>query len=148
MIIEKKTVIKGWSNNFSVCYFSLKIEIDFHWKSSLLSLLLFKPFSSSHYYFKRLMAKRNFFFLSVCDWKKFANQRLTIFYDHLNTLQFSNLFTLKKKARSRRNPTETISDADYVDDRALLANTASHVESLQHSLEKAARGIGLYLNSD
>ena len=31
-------------------------------------------------------------------------------------------------------PAETITDADYVDDIALLANTPTQVESLLHSL--------------
>ena len=38
---------------------------------------------------------------------------------------------------------ETITDADYVDDLALLINTAAHVESLLDNLEQAARGNGL-----
>ena len=35
----------------------------------------------------------------------------------------------KKKARSRRYPTETITDADYADNLALLAYTPAKVES-------------------
>ena len=38
-------------------------------------------------------------------------------------------------------------DADYADDIALLANTAAQAESLQHNLELAAGGIGLYMNA-
>ena len=34
-----------------------------------------------------------------------------------------NSLTLKKKARSRQYPRETIIDADYRDDQVLLANT-------------------------
>ena len=37
---------------------------------------------------------------------------------------------------------------DYAADLALLANTPAQAKSLLHSLEKAARGIGLYVNSD
>ena len=44
-----------------------------------------------------------------------------------------------KKARSRLNPIETITDTDYTDDIALLVNTPTQVESLLHSLEKASR---------
>ena len=58
-----------------------------------------------------------------------------------------NGFTLKK-ARSRRYPAQTITDADYVDDLALLANTPAQAESLLHNLEWAAGGIGLYVNAD
>ena len=35
-----------------------------------------------------------------------------------------------KKARSRRYPAQTISDADYADDLALLANTPAQAENL------------------
>ena len=48
-----------------------------------------------------------------------------------------NGFELKKK-RSRRYPTKTITDADYADDIALLANTPNQAETLLHSLERAA----------
>ena len=54
----------------------------------------------------------------------------------------------KKKARSRRYSAETIMIADYTDHLVLLANTLIQTESLQYSLEQAARGIGLYVNSD
>ena len=58
------------------------------------------------------------------------------------------IFFLWVKARSRRYPTWTITDADYTDDRALLANTPAQVESLLHSLEQAAGSICLYVNAD
>ena len=58
-----------------------------------------------------------------------------------------NGFTVKK-ARSRRYPSETMKDADYTDYLTLLANTLAKAESLQHSLEKAARGIGLCVNAN
>ena len=51
-----------------------------------------------------------------------------------------------KKARSRRYPALTITDAVYADDIALLVNTPFHAESLLHSLEQVARGIGLHVN--
>ena len=57
-----------------------------------------------------------------------------------------NGFTLKKARR--RYPAETITDADYADDLALLANTPIQAESLLQSLEKAAGGIGLHVNAD
>ena len=47
-----------------------------------------------------------------------------------------NGFTLKK-LRSRRYPSQTITDADFADDTALLANTSSQSGSLLHSLEQA-----------
>ena len=47
---------------------------------------------------------------------------------------------------SRRYPTQTITDADYADDIALLANLPAQAKTLLHSLERAAAGIDLYLN--
>ena len=57
-----------------------------------------------------------------------------------------NGFELTKK-RSRRYPTKTITDANCADDIALLANTPNQAETLLHSLEWAAAGIGLYVNA-
>ena len=57
-----------------------------------------------------------------------------------------NGFELTKK-RSRRYPAKTITDADYADDIAILANTPDQAETLLHSLEQAAAGIGLYVNA-
>ena len=54
-----------------------------------------------------------------------------------------NGFELTKK-RSKRYPAKTITDADYTDDIALLANTPNQAETLLHSLERAATGIGLH----
>ena len=39
-------------------------------------------------------------------------------------------------------------NADYADDIVLLANALNQAESLQHSLEQAASGIGLHVNTD
>ena len=50
------------------------------------------------------------------------------------------------KARSRRYLAQTITDADYADDIALLANTPAQAEFLLYSLERAAGGIGLHVN--
>ena len=50
------------------------------------------------------------------------------------------------KRRSKRYPAKTITDADYADDLALLANTPNQAETLLHSLERAAAGIGLHVN--
>ena len=60
-------------------------------------------------------------------------------------LMKENDFTLAKE-RSRRYATQTIMDADYADDIALLANTHALAESLLHSLERATGGIGLPIN--
>ena len=53
----------------------------------------------------------------------------------------------RTKKRSRRYPAKTITDADYADDIAILANTPNQAETLLHSLEQAATGIGLYVNA-
>ena len=57
-----------------------------------------------------------------------------------------NGFELKKK-RGRRYPAKTITDADYDDDIAILANTPNQAETLLHSLERAAAGIGHHVNA-
>ena len=57
-----------------------------------------------------------------------------------------NGFELTKK-RSRRYPATTITDVDYADDIAILANTPDQAETLLHSLERAAASIGLYVNA-
>ena len=57
-----------------------------------------------------------------------------------------NGFELTKK-RSRSYPAKTTTDADYADDIAILANTPAQAETLLHSLEGAAAGIGLHVNA-
>ena len=57
-----------------------------------------------------------------------------------------NVFELTKK-RSRRYPAKTITDANYADDIAILANTPNQAETLLYSLERAATGIGLHVNT-
>ena len=57
-----------------------------------------------------------------------------------------NGFELTKKSRIRY-PATTITDADYADDIAILANTPDQAETLLHSLERAAASIGLYVNA-
>ena len=51
------------------------------------------------------------------------------------------------KKRSRRYPAKTITDADYADDIAILANTPNQAEILLHSLEQVTVGIGLHVNA-
>ena len=57
-----------------------------------------------------------------------------------------NGFELTKK-RSRRYLAKTITDANYANDIAILANTPNQAETLLHSLERAAAGIGLHFNA-
>ena len=51
------------------------------------------------------------------------------------------------KERSRSYPAQTITDTDYADDIVLMANTPTQAETLLHSLERAAAGIGLHVNA-
>ena len=55
-------------------------------------------------------------------------------------------FELSKK-RYRRHPAKTITDTDYADDIALLANTPNQAETQLHSLERAAAGISLHVKA-
>ena len=57
-----------------------------------------------------------------------------------------NDFELTKK-RSRSYPAKTITDADYVDDIAILANTPNQAETLLLRLERVAASIGLHVNA-
>ena len=52
------------------------------------------------------------------------------------------------KARSRRYPARTITDADYTNDIPLPAITAGRAQSLWNSLEGTAGGIGLHVYAD
>ena len=57
-----------------------------------------------------------------------------------------NSFELTKK-KSRRYPAKIITDTDYADDIAILANTSNQAETLLHNKERAAAGIGLNVNA-
>ena len=57
-----------------------------------------------------------------------------------------NGFKLPKE-RSRRYPTKTITNTDYANDIAILANTTAQAKTLLHSLEQAAAGIDLHVNA-
>ena len=45
-------------------------------------------------------------------------------------------------------PQKTITDADYTDDIAILANTPNQAGTLLESLERTAAGIGLHVNAN
>ena len=51
------------------------------------------------------------------------------------------------KERSRGYPAKTITNTDYADDIAFLANAPAQAKTLLHSLERAAAGIGLHVNA-
>ena len=52
------------------------------------------------------------------------------------------------KERSWSYPAQTLTEPDYAYDIVLLANTSAQAETLLHSLERAATGIGLHVNAD
>ena len=62
-------------------------------------------------------------------------------------LMKENGFKLAKQ-RSRRYSAQTIMDANYAHDIALIANSPIQAQSLQHSLERTAGGIGFHVNAD
>ena len=53
-----------------------------------------------------------------------------------------------KKAKSRQYPANSMTNQDYTVELAFLVNTLAQAESQLHSLEKAAEGIGLYVNAN
>ena len=56
-----------------------------------------------------------------------------------------NDFTLKSASR-KQYPAETITDADYADDRVLLANIQAQAESLQYSVAHVSGSVSLHIN--
>ena len=52
------------------------------------------------------------------------------------------------KQKSRRYPGKKITEADYADDLAVLADTLKDATTLLHNIEKVAKQIRLYLNAD
>ncbi len=59
----------------------------------------------------------------------------------------SNSYDDNNYTTGRRYLAKTIIDADYTDDIAILANAPAQAETLQHSLERVAAGIGLHVNA-
>ena len=67
---------------------------------------------------------------------------------HRSTSLMSSLLLFQQcPACLIRHPAKTITDAGYADDIAILANTPNQAETLLHSLERAAAGIGLHVNA-
>ena len=86
----------------------------------------------------------------VLQWDTQALYLFIIYLDYvlrtlINKIR-ENGFELTKR-RSKKYPAKTITDADYADDLALLANMPNQAETLLHSLERAAAGIGLHVNA-
>ena len=71
-----------------------------------------------------------------------------IYQDYLNSIFYFWIFHWSwLELYPTPDPSKTITDADYADDIAILANTPNQAETLLHSLERAAAGIGLYVNA-
>ena len=114
------------------------------------------------------MCKKELRFIEECNqkcvyklyiyiWKKIMDNNPTICEEKLTTnnpnrkwgfidIYIYILFELTKK-RGRRYPAKTITDDDYANDIAILANTPNQAETLVHSLEQAAARIGLHVNA-
>ena len=77
---------------------------------------------------------------------------LYLFINCLNYLLGTSIDKMKdnsfKLTKERRYPAQTITDADYANDIALLANTPAQAESQLHNLERAAAGISLHVHAD
>ena len=54
---------------------------------------------------------------------------------------------LSDKEKKQKVSAKTITDANYADDIAILANAPNQAETLLQSLEWAATGIGLHVNT-
>ena len=70
-----------------------------------------------------------------------------LFIISLDYLLGTSIDLMLVKERSRRYSAQTIMDADYADDIALLANTPAQAKSLLHSLERAAGAINIHVNA-
>ena len=55
---------------------------------------------------------------------------------------------LKKRTRSKRYPSETITDSDYADYQVFLANIAAQTKSMRHNAATVATVIVHYMNSN
>ena len=59
----------------------------------------------------------------------------------------SELGLTLEERRSSRHPAKHMTDIDFADDLALLANTIEEAEKLLHHIELAAREVGLHINA-
>ena len=53
-----------------------------------------------------------------------------------------------QRKEAEYTPAQTIMDTGYTDNIGLLANLPAQADSLLHSLERVAGGIGLHVNTD
>ena len=74
-----------------------------------------------------------------------SRHKFPICLHSISLLRFQRMHLDSSIYISRRYPAKTITDADYADDIAILANTPNQAETLLHNLERA--GIGLCVNA-
>ena len=60
---------------------------------------------------------------------------------------FVDLFNIARSILAQLPSSFYFTDADYADEIALLANAPAQAETLLHSMERAAAGIGLHVNA-
>ena len=92
--------------------------------------------------------------LRHCCWSSTTGYISTVSIYNLLRLHSSNVDRSNKrkwlysKRKSKKQTIESITDADYADDIALLAKAPAQAESLLHSSEPAARGIRFHVNAN
>ena len=69
-------------------------------------------------------------------------------HTHIYIYIYTHIYIYIYIYKSRRYPVQTITDADYADEIALLANAPAQAEILLYSLERAAASIDLNVNAD
>ena len=69
---------------------------------------------------------------------------LYLFIICLDYVLRTSIDKIRENGKSRRYPPKTITDVDYADNIAILANTPNQAETL---LERAAAGIGFHVNA-
>ena len=90
---------------------------------------------------------------SRCTAKRHISPQPHLFIIRLDYVLRTSIDEMKEngfkltKERNKRYPEQTITDTDYADDIALLANALAQAETLLHSLEQGAAGIGLHVNT-
>ena len=92
--------------------------------------------------------KHEFCFIYVCVEANASYNLTRLHSSNVNRdLIKENKFKLKKKKKARNTlyPAETMTNADYADDLAFLANSPALAESLLQSLEQAAK-VSIYLS--
>ena len=91
----------------------------------------------------------NFFNLVARDLQrdKLAPYSFILYLDYILQM-FTDLIKENSLSLKKKEPIETMAEADYTDDPALLTNTLAQGESLLHDLKQAVGGIGFFVNAN